>query len=86
MTNASSEMGQMAVCCQNPKLGVLSSRSMLSVLVGTLFKKFSLFLNMPHTPSRRHQMTRVLQVTPDTSVHNVVLYDILLVPGIWSGS
>jgi hypothetical protein len=28
---------------QNVTLGVLSSRSMLSVLVGALFKKFSLF-------------------------------------------
>jgi len=28
-------------------LGALSSRSTLSVLVGTLFKKFGLFLNMP---------------------------------------
>jgi hypothetical protein len=35
----------MAVCCQNLTLGVLSSRSALSVLVGALFKKFGLFLN-----------------------------------------
>jgi hypothetical protein len=41
MTNAHSETGQMAVCCQNLMLGVLS------VLVGALFKKFGLFLNMP---------------------------------------
>ena len=47
MTNAHSETGQMAVCCQNLTLGALSSHSMLSVLVGTLFKKFGLFLNMP---------------------------------------
>jgi len=40
-------MGQMAVCCQNLTLGVLSRRSALPVLVGTLFKKFSLFLNTP---------------------------------------
>jgi hypothetical protein len=35
----------MAVCCQNLTLGALSSRSVLSVLVGALFKKFGLFLN-----------------------------------------
>jgi len=46
-TNAHSEMGQMAVCCQNLTLGALSSRSTLSVLVGALFKKFGLFLNTP---------------------------------------
>jgi len=48
MTNAHSETGQMAVCCQNLMLGVLSSHSAPSVLVGALFKKFSLFLNTPH--------------------------------------
>jgi hypothetical protein len=42
MTNAHNETGQMAVCCQNLTLGALSSRSALSVLVGTLFKKFGL--------------------------------------------
>jgi hypothetical protein len=42
-TNAHSETEQMAVCCQNLKLGALSSRSVLSVLVGALFKKFGLF-------------------------------------------
>jgi len=46
-TNAHSETGQMAVCCQNLTLGALSSRSALSVLVGALFKKFGLFLNTP---------------------------------------
>jgi hypothetical protein len=45
MTNAHSEMGQVAVCCQNLLLGALSSRGAPSVLVGTLFKKFNLFLN-----------------------------------------
>jgi hypothetical protein len=40
-------MGQMAVNCQNLTLGALSSHSTLSVLVGVLFKKFSLFLNTP---------------------------------------
>jgi hypothetical protein len=39
----------MAVCCQNLKLGALSSRSTLSVLVGALFKEFGLFLNTPRT-------------------------------------
>jgi len=42
-TSAHSETGQMAVCCQNLRLGALS------VLVGTLFKKFGLFLNTAHT-------------------------------------
>jgi hypothetical protein len=45
-TNAHSETGQMAVCCQNLTLCALSSRSALSVLVGAPFKKFSLFLFM----------------------------------------
>jgi hypothetical protein len=42
-TNAHSETGQMAVCCQNLTLGVLSSRRALYLLVGALFKKFGLF-------------------------------------------
>jgi hypothetical protein len=50
--NAHSETRQMAVCCQNLTLGALSSRSALSVLVGALFEKFSLFLNTPCTPDR----------------------------------
>jgi uncharacterized membrane protein YccC len=33
----------MAVCCQNLPLGAFSSRSVPSVLVGALFKKFGLF-------------------------------------------
>jgi hypothetical protein len=45
MTNAHSETGQMAVCCQNLLLGALSSCSVPSMLVGALFKKFGLFLN-----------------------------------------
>jgi hypothetical protein len=44
-TNAHSEAGQMAVCCQNLTLGVLNSCSALSMLVGALFKKFAFFLN-----------------------------------------
>jgi hypothetical protein len=47
-TNAHSETGQMAVCFQNLTLGALSSCSALSMLVGALFKKFSIFLYMPH--------------------------------------
>jgi len=46
-TNAHSEAGQMAVCCQNLRLGALSSRRAPSLLVGALFKKFCLFLNTP---------------------------------------
>jgi len=42
-TNAHSETGPMAVCCQNLPLGAFSSRSALSMLVGALFKKFHLF-------------------------------------------
>jgi hypothetical protein len=44
-TNAHSETGQMAVCCQNLPLGALSSRSAPSLLFGALFKKFCIFLN-----------------------------------------
>jgi hypothetical protein len=47
MTIAHSKMRQMAVCCQNLTAGALSSTSTLSVLVGKLFKKVGLFLNMP---------------------------------------
>jgi hypothetical protein len=42
-TNAHSETGQMAVCCQNLPLGVLSSRSAPSVLVGALLKSSVFF-------------------------------------------
>jgi hypothetical protein len=48
-TNALSETGQMADCCQNLTLGALNSRSALPVLVGALFKKSGLFLNTPRT-------------------------------------
>jgi len=51
MTKAHSETVQMAVCCQNLMLGALSSHSTLSMLVGTLFKKFGLYLNMPRMTS-----------------------------------
>ena len=46
-TNAYSETGQMAVCCQNMTLGALSRHSTHSLLVGALFKKFRLLLNTP---------------------------------------
>jgi hypothetical protein len=46
-TNSHSESGQMAVCCRNLMLGALHSHSALSVMVGTLFKNFSHFLNTP---------------------------------------
>jgi hypothetical protein len=42
-SNAHSETGQTAVCCQNLPLGALSSCCVPSVLVGALFKKFGLF-------------------------------------------
>jgi hypothetical protein len=44
-TNAHSETGQMRISCQNLPLGGVCRSSAPSVLVGTLFKKFSLFLN-----------------------------------------
>ena len=50
MTNAHGETGQMAVCCQSLTLGVLSSHSALSLLVGMLFKKLGFFLNIPRVP------------------------------------
>jgi hypothetical protein len=42
-TNAHSETGQTAVCCQNLPLGVLRNHSAPCMLVGELFKKFGLF-------------------------------------------
>jgi len=49
MINAHSEMGQMALCCQNLMLGALSGHSALSMLVGALFKKFGLFEHTSYT-------------------------------------
>ena len=46
-TNAHSENGKMAVYCEDMTLGALSSCSAPPLLVGALFKKFSLFLNTP---------------------------------------
>jgi hypothetical protein len=51
MTNAQSETEQMEICCQNLTLDALSSHSALSVLVGALFKKFSLFISTLHIMS-----------------------------------
>jgi hypothetical protein len=45
----------MAVCSQNLTLGALSNSSAFSMLVGALFKNFSLFLN---TPCRINQMPK----------------------------
>jgi len=77
MTNSHYEMGQMAVCCQNLPPGVLSSCSAPSTLVGTLFKKFSLLLNMPHTYIYK------LQIFPGcTSISMANIYTVFkLLPG-----
>jgi hypothetical protein len=56
MTNNHSETGQMALCLQNLKLGVLRSHIAFSLLVGALFKKFGVLLNTP-----RIAFTRVLK-------------------------
>jgi len=42
-TNAHRETGQMAVCYQNLLLGAHSNRSVPSMMVGELFKKFGFF-------------------------------------------
>jgi hypothetical protein len=58
-TNAHSETEQIAVCFQNLTLGALSSSSALSVLVGALFKKLGLFLNVACiSGSKRDEVTR----------------------------
>ena len=62
-TNAHSETGQMAVCCQNLTLGALSSRSALTMLVGALFKKFGLFLNTTRSPMLYFYVCSNLYVT-----------------------
>jgi hypothetical protein len=46
-TSDHSETRQIAFCCQNLMLDALNSRSALSMLAGTLFKKFGLFFNTP---------------------------------------
>jgi hypothetical protein len=54
-TNAHSETGQMAVCCQNLPLGALSSRSAPSLLVDELLKTFGLFLKTRRFRKMRHE-------------------------------
>jgi hypothetical protein len=79
--NAHSETGQIAVC-QNLMLGVLSSRSALSVLVGVLFKKFGLFLNtprrVPYCFGMLHDFPNLLALSVwkySTSHHSVLVGD-----------
>ena len=52
----------MAVCCQNLPLGALSSRSAFSVLVGGLFKKFSLFF-FEHAEIHENAITELRAIT-----------------------
>jgi hypothetical protein len=47
----------MAVFCQNLTLGALSSHSALSMLVGSPFKNFGLFLNTPRIELLGLQLT-----------------------------
>jgi hypothetical protein len=54
MTNAHSETGQIAVCCQNLTLGALSSRSAPYVLVGALFKKVRSLFEHASYPLLQH--------------------------------
>ena len=70
-TNAHSETGQMAVCCQNLTLGARSSHSARYMLVGAQFEKFGLFLNTPlimiqysllHVPAVDHHLQAVITV------------------------
>jgi hypothetical protein len=60
-TNAQSETGQMAVCCQNLTLDALSIRSALSMLVGSLFKKVrSLFEHASYLREARGMLSESL--------------------------
>jgi hypothetical protein len=61
MTNAHSETGQMAICCQNLPLGDLSSRSAPSVLVGELFKKVRSFFE--HAESQENATRELRAIT-----------------------
>ena len=61
MTNAHSETGQMAVCCQNLPLGALSSSSAPSLLVGELFKKLGLFFE--HAEIQENAITELRAIT-----------------------
>jgi len=60
-------MGQMAACCQSLTLGALSSHSALSVLVGVLFKTFSLFLNTLHITKIQETYLQLLLKNLDNS-------------------
>jgi len=61
----------MTVCCQNLTLGALSNHSTLSVLDGALFKKFGLFLNMPHILHTHSTKGKLLQIV---KIKNKVLH------------
>jgi len=54
----------MAICCKNLPLGALSSRSEPSVLIGELFKKFGLFLNIPRTYNVTLWSVRITFISP----------------------
>jgi len=62
-TNAHSEPGQTAFCCQILTLGALSNRSALPMLVGALFKKFGLFLNTPRLTQQVHTVIKYFSYT-----------------------
>nr|CAD7399084.1 unnamed protein product [Timema poppensis] len=60
-TNGQSETRQMAVCCPNPPLRAISSRSVLPLPVGGRFQKFGFFLNTPqHHKMQRHRQLNCL--------------------------
>ena len=73
MTNAHSETGQMAVCCENLTLGVFSSCIAPPVLVGALFKKFGLFLNISRI-LYSHLLSVRLKRLYRTVILRIVLY------------
>jgi hypothetical protein len=77
-TNAHSETGQMAVCCQNLTLGALGSRSALSVLVDAPIQKCSLLLNTPCTPKViPKSWISELHITVFQSVLHITVYSLL---------
>ena len=64
----------MAVCCQNLKLGALNSRSVLSMLVGALFQKISLFLNTPRVSARQqYKGNKMLHLLGSTEHFYIVI-------------
>jgi len=83
-TNAHSEMGQMAFCCQNLPLGVLISHSVPFLLVGALFKKFGLFLNMPSINNRSWITCSVIRIS--TAQFEVLSGLLLKTRGLWNGT